>query len=362
MKITHAQVQHRQVPIADPVRTAFGVMRARHAVFLVLQDDCGHRGLGESWVNFPSWGPWERVAAYERAILPWLEGREVADAPTASRELYHALIGPAQQSGTVAPMVAALCGVEMALWDLIAQREGLPLSELLFDEPRARVGVYASGINSPIPWDLIDEHLDRGVTLFKLKLGFGDQQDRRSLGALRQHLGDRADLAVDVNRGWSLQQALRWLPLLNDHRVRWVEEPLRLADEPQLGILRSHGAPPIAWGENAILTPDCDLEAIARSPADVLEPDLTKYAPLHLARALLDVAQAHGKRVVPHFLGSAPGQAASLHFAAGCDEGLVEMDINRNPLRSQLFAEPFRVEGGMVAIPQRPGLGWTLKA
>ena len=300
------------------------------------------------------------MAAFERAIIPWLVGREVDDVPSTVVALYRALVGPAQQSGTIGSMLGALCAVELALWDLAAQEAGMPLSRLLFEHPRTAVRVYASGINSPIPWDLVDEHLARGVTLFKLKMGFGDDEDRGNLHALAEHLGDKARIAVDVNRGWTLEQALAWLPVLEDRGVQWLEEPLRLEEEVQLGTLREAGTVPIAWGENALLTPGCDLEAIASAPCDVLQPDLTKYAPLHVTRDLLGVAGRHGKRVVPHFLGSAPGQAASLHFAAGCEEGLLELDINRNPLRTDCYAEPFLIEEGMIAIPERPGLGWTV--
>ena len=66
MRIIDGTVIHREVPIARPVETSFGVMNARHAVLLSLEDEDGHRGLGESWVNFPLWAPWERVAAFER--------------------------------------------------------------------------------------------------------------------------------------------------------------------------------------------------------------------------------------------------------------------------------------------------------
>jgi L-alanine-DL-glutamate epimerase-like enolase superfamily enzyme len=116
---------------------------------------------------------------------------------------------------------------------------------------------------------------------------------------------------------------------------------------------------PIAGGENIPMPPGCDVGRIADAPADILQPDLTKYAPLHVALRLLDTATAKGKRVVPHFLGSAPGQAASLHFAAGCGEGLVEWDINENPLRTAFFQEPFQIRDGTVEIPASPGLGWS---
>ena len=362
MRIEDAQVRHLQAPLSHEIKTAFGTMTTRHAVFLVLRDEDGHRGLGESWVNFPLWGAWGRVAAFQQVLIPHLKGRQLDDIPAFTAEVYQTFLGAAQQSGTVGPLLQAICAVEAALWDVEAQREGVSLARLLFRGPLRRVRVYASAVNSPIPWDLIDEHLARGVTLFKLKLGFDDERDRRSLESLHRYLGNRASIAVDVNRAWSVEQALGWLDILRDHDVQWLEEPLRIEDEDQLGLLRDRGSVDISAGENILMPPGCDLERIASAPVDILQPDLTKYAPLHVVAQLLELAKAGGKRIIPHILGSAPGQAASLHFAAGCEDGLVEWDINRNPLRTAMFEEPFEIQDGAIEIPNEPGLGWHLKA
>jgi L-alanine-DL-glutamate epimerase-like enolase superfamily enzyme len=335
-------------------------MKERHALFVVVEDETGRRGVGENWVNFPFWSPWERAAAFEHAFAPYLQGREAGDIPSFILEMYRAFVGPALQSGTVGPLLGALCAVELALWDLDAQAAGLPLSRHLFDDPKSSVHVYASGLNSPIPWELVDAHLDRGVALFKLKLGFGAEEDRANVQALKKRLGERAALAVDVNRSWTFKEAVNWLPMLRDHDVQWLEEPLEADEEFRLEELRGRSAVPIAGGENVMMPPDADVEPMADGPFDVLQPDLTKYCPLHVARALLPAARRKGKDVVPHFLGSGPGQAASLHFASGCERGLVELDISRNPLRTDLVEPGFDIEDGCIRIPDDPGMGWRL--
>lgn len=337
-------------------------MSTRHAVLLLLYDERGHCGLGESWVNFPPWAPWERRAAFREVLIPALTDRQVDDIPLFVTQVYTNMLGMAEQSGTVGPLLQAICAVELALWDLRAQQESVPLARLLFQKPRDRVRVYASGINPPISWPLIDQYLDLGIRLFKIKLGFGDDQDRRTLSSLRKHLGDRADIAVDVNRAWRLEQALAWLDYLSDCRVSWLEEPLRADEAHQLRLLNDKRTIPIAAGENILMPPGCNVESIAATPVSILQPDLTKYAPLHVAVRLLEASRDEHKRVVPHFLGSAPGQAATLHFAAGCDDALVEWDINPNPLRTDLLEPTFRITDGAIEIPERPGLGWQLRA
>jgi D-galactarolactone cycloisomerase len=336
-------------------------MKERHAVLLLLKDESGHQGIGESWVNFPVWAPWERVAAFQHGFIPYLRGRHIDDIPIFVAEMYQAFVGTSRQSGTTAQLIQALCAIELALWDLDAKIADVPLAQHLFEEPRAYAEVYASGINSPIPWDLIDKHLDLGITLFKLKLGFGETEDRRNIEALCNHLGERASLAVDVNCGWTFAQAQAWLPILKDYNVRWLEEPLISANELQLDRLRAAVEIPIAGGENILMAPDADPDEIAKVPFDLIQPDLTKNAPLHIAKRVMEAAELQKKRVIPHFLGSGPGQAASLQFAAGCHEGLLELDINQNPLRTDLFTEPFQIVDGKLKIPDLPGIGWKLR-
>ena len=360
--ITNAYVRHEQTPIAHPVKTAFGTMTARHAVFLIVENSAGQTGVGESWINFPIWGHLNRIHDFEEAIVPFLIGREVTHVPETVSQLYHLLKGPARQSGTVGPLLQALGAVELALWDIVGRVEDKPLSQLLFSQPHSHIQVYASGINSPLPYDLINQHLDTGVSLFKLKLGFGDKEDRENLTTLKKHLGTKAELAVDVNRGWSFKKAKDWLPILNDHNIKWLEEPLSYEEEHHLAELQEFSPIPMAGGENVLMPPGSDPIALAQYPFDILQPDLTKYTPLHIAIQLKEAAEQDGKTVIPHILGSGPGQAASLQFAAGCQARWCELDINRNPLRTDICETRFEIEDGQIAIPDRPGIGWSLTA
>lgn len=359
-RIKNAYVCHKQVPIENKIKTSFGVMDSRHAVFLILEDDNGFGGIGESWINFPSWAPWERVIAFEKAFIPYLKEKEVQNIPSFIEKMAEAFRGPALQSATLGPYLQSICAVEMALWDLAAKIESIPLSELLFENPKTQVRLYGSGINSPIPWQTIDEHLEKGITLYKLKLGFGDEEDMKNLKSLKRHLGDSADIAVDVNRGWSIEKALKWLNILRDFDVQWLEEPLTVEDEGKLQTLYERKTINIAGGENILLEPGREITPLIDLPLDIFQPDITKYCPVHNAIKLFEVLKTSDKKLFPHFLGSAPGQAFSFHLASGFEDCLVEWDINPNSLRTSFFKEPFEIDDGVVSIPDRPGIGWSL--
>jgi len=360
IKIRDAKVHQLRVPLEGAVKTSFGVMDARHAIFLELTDENGRVGIGESWVNFPKWASWERLAAFEQELIPYLKGRTCDDINTFMIEMTRSLRGPSVQSMTTGPLIQALCGVELALWDLTAKAQDLPLSRLLFDDPAPSVRVYASGLNSPLPWKLIDQHLACGVTVFKLKVGFGSE-DISNLRELTKYLGSSASVAVDANRAWTFNETEDWLKILQEFNVLWLEEPLKPEEEHRMGALTDMKIVPLAGGENHWIEPESDdLRAFAELPLDIFQPDITKNALLSDALKLLKMVKLRGRSLYPHFLGSAPGQAACLHLAAGCGDVLQEMDINVNPLRTDLFTEPFVIKDGAVTLPDRPGLGWEL--
>ena len=68
----------------------------------------------------------------------------------------------------------------------------------------------------------------------------------------------------------------------------------------------------------------------------------------------------HGVRYCPHYLGGAIGLLASAHLlAAAGGDGLLEMDVNPNPLRTVALGEILKPVDGWVALPASPGLGLT---
>jgi D-galactarolactone cycloisomerase len=362
--IREAKLYHLQAPVEHAVRTSFGIMTARHLVLLELRDELGNRGFGESWINFPAWAPAERIAAFRTAFLPYLKGKEVAGIPEFVRNMAKAFRGPAVQSGTVGPLMSSLCAIEMALIELEAKRKRLPIAKLLFSSPSSKVRIYGSGIGigAPMPWKQIDRYLDCGATLFKLKIGFGDDSDLANIKELKKHLGSKAKLAVDVNRNWTFRQAKEWVKRLADFEIQWLEEPLSVEEESSTQELSAISAVPLAGGENILVEPGSDILPMAASPFAILQPDMTKYFTTHDFLRLLPEAAKRRKRVIPHLLGSAPGQAFSTHLAAGCaGDPLVEWDVNANPLHTSFFKEEFLISAGTIEIPETPGLGWTPK-
>lgn len=116
-------------------------------------------------------------------------------------------------------------------------------------------------------------------------------------------------------------------------------------------------AAPLAAGENLAGAPAFDA-VVASAALGVLQPDMGKWggfsACLPLARRIL----AAGKRYCPHYLGAGIGLLASAHLlAAAGGDGLLEIDANPNPLRSELCGPLAQVDDRRCTLGSLPGLG-----
>jgi L-alanine-DL-glutamate epimerase-like enolase superfamily enzyme len=218
--------------------------------------------------------------------------------------------------------------------------------------------VYASGLSPHEPVSLAVRARERGFRAFKLKVGFGAKRDESNLLALRTALGADAELMADANQAWNIDQALEAVRPLERYGLRWLEEPLR-ADRPPAEWERLARATtiPLAIGENLASRAAFDA-AIASSAFGVLQPDVAKWggisAGIEVARAIL----AGGRRFCPHYLGGGVGLTASAHLLAAVGgDGLLEVDVNDNPLR-EILAGPLRyVDRGSTTLTDLAGLG-----
>ncbi len=347
-----------RAPTPHPVRTSFGVMNDRPAVLVRIEDETGASGWGEVWCNFPSCGAEHRARLVDTVFRPLLEGCAIADPATTSAALARRTRILAIQSGEPGPFAQAIAGIDTALWDLAARRAGLPLWRMLGGTGAARVPVYASGINPDGAPETVAAARQAGFRAFKLKIGFDAAQDMGNLRAVRALVGADAPVMVDANQAWDLAQATAMSRRLAPFAPAWLEEPIA-ADRPlsEWRALAGAAPMPIAAGENVR-----GAEELAALAADggvaVIQPDVAKWGGITGCLAAARQALARGRRYCPHFLGAGIGLLASAHLlkAAGGD-GLLEVDVNDNPLQGGLTASFPVIADGALALPEGPGLG-----
>ncbi|HET7729416.1 MAG TPA: mandelate racemase/muconate lactonizing enzyme family protein [Usitatibacter sp.] len=344
-------------PVATPVRTSFGVMRDRPMVLVEAVDEEGVSGWGEAWCNFPAVGAEHRARLVSSVFAPAVVGRSVEDPAALFRELTQASAVLAIQAGEPGPVAQCIAGIDTALWDLAARRAGQALWKFLGGRD-PRIAVYASGLNPDGPETIAAGKREAGYSAFKLKVGFGRVRDLANLRALRDTLGPHARLMVDANQAWSLDEALAMQDALAEFDLGWIEEPLR-ADSPlpQWKQLAGAGRAPLAAGENMAGDDQFDA-AIASRAFAVLQPDVAKWGGISGCLPVARRIRAAGLRYCPHFLGGGIGLLASAHLlAAAGGDGMLEIDANPNPLRSEICGPLSTVVDGHATLTDAPGLG-----
>jgi L-alanine-DL-glutamate epimerase-like enolase superfamily enzyme len=261
------------------------------------------------------------------------------------------------QSGEFGPMAQAIAGIDLAVWDLCARRAKQPLWRYL-GGASGEVDVYASGVNPDDPERIVGERFDDGYRAFKLKVGFSIERDFGNLARVRAQVGSRLPLMVDANQAWSFDEARIIAPRLEQFHLAWLEEPLR-ADRPwaEWQQLAKHSPVPLAAGENVAGGDGFDA-AIASKALRFLQPDLAKWGGISGCWPVVQRAQAAGLRYLPHYLGGGIGLLASAHMLAAVGAGgMLEVDANPNPLRTEVAPVFVRPQAGRCTLGDAPGIG-----
>ncbi len=348
-----------RTPIKEPVRTSFGIMTERVAVFVRVEDSDGARGWGEIWCNFPNAAAEHRALLFADIVAPRALGKSLDDPVGLWTEIDRALHVLRVQSGDAGALSAAAAGLDLAIHDLRARKRGLPLWRALGGTDDGPLPIYASGLNpGRAAYDTVGRMRAAGYRAFKIKVGFGEDVDLGSLRPVAAELQAGERLMVDANQGWDLRTACALVPKFAEFGLRWIEEPL-MADRPLAEWSQVAALAPatLAGGEN-LRGAGPFQEMIDSGLFGVIQPDAAKWGGhsgcLPVARAAL----AAGRSYCPHFLGGGIGLIHSLHLLAAVrGPGLLEVDANPNPLREGILQDAFSVRDGSVTLPGGQGLG-----
>lgn len=341
--------------VRDGVAMSFAPMGHRSMAVVVVEFEDGHRGIGETWINYPSWAWRERAATVAEGLAPLVVGRSFGSPPQAHDLLMAALAPLGRQWGAPGPVHQAISGVDTALWDVAAQYAGMSLARLWSaGAPPAELPVYASSLGPHGVAATAEACLRAGHQAAKVKVGFGRDRDIQNLRSARQVLGDAVQLFADANQAWSLDDALAMVGPLRDAGVEWLEEPL-LGDRPEeLAMLRRRGGLALASGEN-LYGASAFAPYLEHAALDIVQPDVSKVGgPTEYLR-VARLAAASGTTVNPHLYNGAVAAAATVQVAAATSATAVEWDVRLNPLRAA--ADQLLTDHGTVRVPDSPGLG-----
>lgn len=307
-------------------------------------------------------GAGELGAARTPEELQPMEAQLVAFAETGS--------GPAERFARR----VAISGTITALCDLAAAAAGVPLWQWLGGEKCEAVPLYANINRAPrerVPAEfarVAAAAVAEGFAMVKLAPFDGPALDGLSLAAtgiahveaVREAVGDRVEVLVDLHTKLSPQELLGVLPDLERLRVGWIEDAVDVADLDALEWLAGRTRLPIAGGERLI-----DPKQIAAIVGSG-----------HLDHLLLDPKFMGGPLRYASLINGVDDVGLSLHDPTGPvstttslhlstlrpGPALVEFPYGEPIVRSNLTSPPERLHQGSLPLPSAPGLGVRLTA
>ena len=345
------------VPTEHSVRLGVGRTLKRDAVIVKVTTAGGLVGWGESH-HGRAHSSIAHFVTY--ALKPMVLGMDASDVNGVWQRIYARQLA---SHGIGAGCAIAMSGIDMALWDIRAKAVGWPLYRLLGGASKA-IPAYAGGV--ALGWQepaaLVNEaaaHVEAGYKAVKLRLGDTVERDLARVAAVRKAFGPGLVILTDVNAAYTLADARRAMPALDELDVGWLEEPFPAHDYRSYEQARSYGRVPFAAGENHYTRFEFN-RLVDQRVVGLLQPDLSKTGGITETLRIAALASAHKLPVHPHSSMTGINMAATLHVLAAIEgHGYFEADVSRgNLFRDELVTTSFSIGAdGCVCPPEAPGIG-----
>jgi len=351
-------------------------------VVVLVHTDSGITGIGETDV-----GPWIAKAVIESpgshtmalGIKDLLIGQDPFDTTALWEKMYVCTCMSTRRGAGI----CAIGAIDMALWDIKGKALGLPCYKLLGGAHADHIVPYASLQPSAetveayqaslIDWLLLAK--SHGFAAAKLECTLGgpyrhqvldgtDEQMTEIITACREAVGRDFALMVDVQYLWrDAKSALRTIRHWEDLDLFFLETPLRTDNIEGYATLVREAPMRIAAGEWLTTRFEfADLLDVGK--IDVAQPDVGRVGGLTEAMRVCHMAEDRGRLIIPHCWNSGIGIAASAHLAAAIPHcpfiEYLPAELTDSPLRGELADDGLEMKDGVLALPDKPGLGVEL--
>ncbi|MGQ0802087.1 MAG: dipeptide epimerase [Pseudomarimonas sp.] len=355
MKITKVRLGVLRVPLKTPFITALRSVHAVEDIVVMIHTDDGRVGYGAAAATAIITGDTHGsiIAAIRAHIAPRVLGEDIADLNHLTHVVQTALTRNS----------SAKAAVEIALYDLWAQRHGAPLYRMLGGgKPTLCTDITISVDSVERMLADCESALARGFDALKIKVGKDIALDLQRITAIHAAVAGRARLRLDANQGWTPKQAVWILNRLESSGVELelVEQPVPASDLAGLQYVTERVNTPVMADESAFDALQV-IEIIQRRAADIINIKLMKCGGLSNAIRIADIAQLHGiECMMGCMLEGSIGVAAAAHLAVAKAQVITLIDLDGPSL---CLLDPVRsgvdFNDAQIAIGDAPGLGVT---
>ncbi|MCG6928955.1 MAG: mandelate racemase/muconate lactonizing enzyme family protein [Desulfofustis sp.] len=381
MNIADVRTIPVEVRLPEPVYDANYTMATKPALLVEVETDRGLVGLGEA-AHFG--GPMASTAqVIEHELRDYLIGQDAGNI----EYLWEKMHRRAYKHARGGIVIAAISGIDIALWDLRGQQAGMPLWKLLGGY-RSRVPAYATGgfyAEGKGIKELVEEmqrYVEHGFKAVKMKVGRNPgielsplrvmdnrgrcevslAQDLERVAAVREAIGPNILLMVDANGAWDVATAVKMGRAMEPYDIYWYEEPVWPDDVSGSAEVAQKVGIAIAGYETCSYGMVDFENYIRRRAVHFVQPDVAWAGGLTESLKIAHLAQAANLPFAPHIHGSAVAVAAAVHLLGAVRNGsMAEMVFPAHTLMTDLVKEPLEVNNdGIIELTEKPGLGMEL--
>jgi len=317
-------------------------------------------------------------------LVQGMKGALIGQDPLDVDRLYATLSQCHFFDGSIAGnVVAAMSGVEIALWDLAGKALGVPVYRLLGGKFRDKIRLYcdfhAGSDGTPESYAAAaKEAIAQGFTALKFDLDappHPEKHDRYNhtaspvelhamvdrVAAVREAIGPKVDLALDLHGQCDLHSGIRIARAMEQYDLLWLEEPVPPGNIDALREVTRSSGTPICVGEN-LYTRWGFRELLEKQAANIIMPDIPKCGGLSECRKIANMAETYYVPLAPHNVSGPIGTMASCHVCASVPNFLVlewhwtdilywdDLSVGDGPI----------IEDGYIRLPDSPGIGVEL--
>src|SRR5262245_609836 len=306
----------------------------------------------------------EQGCEIARLILEVLAPRITGASIFEGERLWDELFGLTHASRDRKTLMEAIACVDCALWDLVGKARGASVRDLLGGArerlPIISIGGYYRAVRTLA--DLgreMEAYRRAGMAGCKFKVGgLTPEHDAERVETARRAAGADFILAVDANRGWSADEAIRFARLVERFEIRWFEEPCHWHDDAaMMARVRQATRIPVTAGQSEI-TSHGVRRLLDAGAVDLVNFDASEGGGVTEWRRAAALCAAAGVQMAHH-----EEPQIAIQLLAGVDHGTYAecfADPERDPVWQALWANRPPIKDGMIEVGRGPGFGLVL--
>ena len=349
MKITNIKWEKLSIELDKPFVIATGVSTYAETMIVKIETDEGYVGYGEAKPSFAVTG--ETIDGVA-AVLALFKAALTGENPFAIEKVHKIM------DGIILGNSCAKAGIDIALYDIMGKKLGMPLYQLLGGYGNSFATDMTVSIDTPeaMARDALD-YKREGFGVLKIKAGIDPEADIEAIRLIREAVGPEMRLRADANMGWDASTAIRVMDIYKDYGVEMVEQPVKHWDIDGLAYIRSRTKVALAADES-LHTPQDAMKLAKAGAVDMFNIKLMKSGGIYPALRINAIGESCGIAVMLGcMMETRIGNAASASLVAA-QRNITEADLDSfRHFEGKGISGGFNLENGIITMSEKPGLG-----